>query len=253
MNSNHSNTSTSHSTSVSAVLRRVKACSCALACASLLWAGSASAQVPVTDGAHISTQIGQWVRNYQQWQQQFQNMTLAKLQNITGNVSLNALDRAGNLNFDNLDTANNNYLNSLNNNCLRQKAEAQTLCTARRNLEMGRANEYRRVLQEIAKQNDKVNSIMARAPSDNQDTGKMMSIQTELQKAQNDMLNIYNSNQTTLKAYDEQINFIKAQQAELARVVLSGRPDSVGAVTQAVAIQGAFNAIKSTTSNDRTY
>ena len=231
----------------------------ALISAGAFWAGSASAQVPTTDGAHIGVQIEQWVRNYEQWTeefnrwtQQFQQNAITQITNLTGVVGLGG-------SWSNKDPKERakQYQQTIddfkaNNRCLRMSenlSAAKNICQTRHNLQVAKLEKLIELLKYTDGMNDQIqaaSNAVDRVDGKNNPAEAAQKMRA-LQALQNELKDGVAQKSKEFESYDLQINMLKEQQAELARVVLQGKPSTtVGSVVQAVSMVGAFKAIKST-------
>ena len=256
LNSNTSTHSNINSTSSAptAALHRFKALSCALACATTLWTGTATAQVPVTDGVHISTQIGQWVRNYQQWQEEFNKWKAQFLQNTVGQI--NSLK--GSMGLSNYQKRSSNaatyqaYIEDFKQDqrCkMMSNTMAQGVCEARRTLEAKDLETLIDLLNYSDGMQDKINAAVTeldamKGTADSEPEKSKYKLQ-QIQAMQDEMMRGVQKRSEKIGQSQKQIELLEKQQANLARTALSGKymttSDKVAnALIQAAALKLAF-------------
>ena len=209
----------------------------------------AHAQVPTTDGAHIGLQIEQWVRNYEQWTEQFNRWKAGTIEKFMESIGLKGEGYPANNQL-----AYQTYIDNFKNDkrCERMSGSGQemarSICKARRTLEAQDLEAYVDVMNYTDAMQARIASAAREATDINAEIHPEEAKQklAQVQAMQTEMSNTVKKKLDKIQLNEAQINILKKQQANLAQIALSGRVKSqaeaiADAATQAAILKAAFS------------
>ena len=235
--------------------------------ASLLFGSQAAhAGVPVIDGAHIGKQaaefietarrygeqVKKWQEELQQYQEKFQQATSGQ---FSGLLDAFGIDTTGLEILENAQrkAAHRKFVSDMrtNSRCLRMSSSSQglakSLCEARLELEVAKLKNIIEVMDYTDAQNLLIKKTLREAKKlDGAKDAKAKEVKlAEVAALQNNLRDTVVEKSKTFGQYDQQINALKAQQGEVARVAMQGKPPGLlGGIASAAIMKGVFKGIQ---------